>query len=126
MIKVACAIILHQNKILVTQRGPLMKMPFKWEFPGGKVEAEEDPHNCILREIQEELNLQIEIIGSLKSVFHHYPDFTIQLIPFKATIKKGTITLREHMKFVWLSPDELITLDWAAADIPIVRELLKT
>ncbi len=59
MLNVTCAIILFQNKILVTQRSESMKLPLKWEFPGGKLEPGESEEACIIREIKEELNLNI-------------------------------------------------------------------
>ena len=123
-LKVTCAIILHQNKILATQRGPGMKLAGKWEFPGGKVEAGESEEACLQREIFEELNIQISISQRLKSYIHDYGDFQIELIPFLADYVSGELTLREHAKFLWLLPEELKSLDWAAADIPVVEDVL--
>ena len=125
MIRVACAIIFHENKILATQRGPQMRMPFKWEFPGGKVEPGETPEQCIEREIFEELRIQIEISGSLESVIYEYPDISIELIPFTAKMTAGSITLREHMTYQWLNIPELNSLDWAEADLKIVEQLIQ-
>lgn len=125
MIRVACAIIFHENKILATQRGPQMRMPFKWEFPGGKVEPGETPEECIAREIFEELDIKIEITGTLKSVIYEYPDISIELIPFTAKMTAGSITIREHMRYEWLSLDELKLLDWTEADLKIVDELIQ-
>jgi 8-oxo-dGTP diphosphatase len=125
MIDVACAIIMREDgKVLVTQRSESMKLPLKMEFPGGKVEPGELPKACLIREIQEELAVQIEIIAELPSNKHDYPDFRINLIPFVCCIIAGTITLNEHVAYAWMGAEELGDLDWAAADIPVVRAYL--
>ncbi len=125
MIEVTCAIILKGNKILVTQRSEKMKLPLKWEFPGGKVEKNETEESCLLREIKEELNLEIEIIEKLESKKFDYETFSINLIPFVAKYLNGVIVLSEHKDFKWLTKGELKFLDWAAADIPVLNEFLK-
>lgn len=124
MIRVTCAIIFHEQKILVTQRGPFMKHPSKWEFPGGKIEAGENEEACIHREIYEELNITIEIKHRMVSVLHAYDSVQIELIPFIAEFKHGVITLREHMHYKWLPLEELNNLDWVAADVKVVGDLI--
>ena len=125
MLRVTCAIVLHENKILVTQRGPAMMQPGKWEFPGGKIENGESEEECILRELQEELNISVDLFAKLKDCSYDYGDFQITLVPFLANYESGTLTLAEHMNYEWLSPDELKTLDWAPADVEVVEEVLK-
>jgi 8-oxo-dGTP diphosphatase len=125
MIDVTCAIIVEGNKILVTQRSEKMSLPLKWEFPGGKIEENETAEICILREIKEELNLEIEIITRLESKKFDYPSFSINLIPFISKYLSGIINLNEHKDFKWLTKEELILLDWAPADLPILHEFLK-
>ena len=126
MIDVACAIIIREDgKVLVTQRSQHMKLPLKMEFPGGKVEPGEMPENCLIREIQEELAVRIEIISEMPSNRHNYPDFRINLIPFVCRIIAGTIALNEHAAYAWLEADQLNDLDWAAADIPVVQNYLR-
>lgn len=125
MIDVACAIIIREDgRVLVTQRSQHMKLPLKMEFPGGKVEPGEMPENCLIREIQEELAVRIEVISEMPSNQHNYPDSRINLIPFVCRIIGGTIILNEHAAYAWLEADQLSDLDWAAADIPIVRNYL--
>jgi len=124
MIQVACAVIFKDGKILVTQRGPAMKQPLLWEFPGGKIEPGETAENCIARELLEELNIEVTLNGRLPDCAYTYPDIAINLVPFIAEFKSGIITLHEHMKYMWLSPTELKSLDWAPADIKVVNHIL--
>lgn len=125
MIDVSCAIILNQNKVLVAQRNRNGKLPFKWEFPGGKVEKYETIKESLIREIKEELNIEIEIIEKLSPVEHHYPDFSIRLHPFLCNFKSGNLIVKEHEEIQWAEKSDLLNFDWAEADIPIVNEFLK-
>lgn len=125
MIDVTCAIILKENKILVTQRSERMNLPLKWEFPGGKIEKHETAENCLLREIKEELNLEIELLEKLESKCFEYETFSINLIPFISKYLSGEIILAEHKDFKWFKKEELKFLDWASADIPVLEEFLK-
>lgn len=123
-IKVICAIISFQNKTLVAQRSESMSLPLKWEFPGGKIEDGENEQKCIVREIKEELNIDIELISRLQPSKFNYPNISIELIPYTAKHIAGEVRLIEHKQFLLLEKDELLTLDWAAADIPIVNEFV--
>lgn len=123
-VNVTCAIIVLKDKTLVVQRSETMKLPLKWEFPGGKVDFGETEEECILREIKEELNINVEIVSRLTPSPHQYPNISIELIPFIAQFKNGSINLTEHKKYVWLKKEELIDLDWAEADLPILKEYL--
>lgn len=123
-IRVTCAIIESEEKILVVQRSEKMNLPLKWEFPGGKIEHGEGEEECIIREIKEELNLDIEVLKKLNSSTFDYPNISIELIPFVAKKVGGEIKLSEHANYKFLSKDELLNLDWAEADIPVVKEYL--
>lgn len=124
-LKVTCAIVYLDNKILVTQRSEKMKLPLKWEFPGGKLECNESEVDCIKREILEEINIEIEIIKRLSNSIHDYGTFQIELIPFLANYVFGDIKLTEHKEYKLLHISELSNLDWAEADKPILEELIK-
>lgn len=125
MINVTCAIILFNQKILVAQRSEKMKLPLKWEFPGGKLEDGESEVNCIKREIKEEINIEIEILKKLSNSIYDYGTFKINLIPFISNYITGEIILSEHKDYKILNKSELLNLDWAEADLPIVEEFLK-
>lgn len=124
-LKVTCAIITIDDKILAVQRGKRMSLPMKWEFPGGKIEPAETETACIVREIREELNIDIEVMDRLTPSVYRYPAFTIELIPYMANYVSGTLTLREHNNYLLMDRAELDTLDWAEADWPIVREVMR-
>jgi 8-oxo-dGTP diphosphatase len=125
MIDVTCAIILFDDKILVTQRSEQMKLPLKWEFPGGKLEINESVDECIIREIKEEINIEVAITRKMSNSIFDYGDFKINLIPFVADYVSGKIILSEHRAYKLLEKTELLNLDWAEADIPILEEFLK-
>jgi 8-oxo-dGTP diphosphatase len=99
-------------------------MPLKWEFPGGKLENGEDPAACLVREIREELGVEVRILEILSPVIHDYGTWTIELIPFICEITGGTFVLLEHKDIRWNDPRELLLLDWPDADIPVIHEYL--
>ncbi|MCM3768757.1 (deoxy)nucleoside triphosphate pyrophosphohydrolase [Neobacillus niacini] len=125
-IKVVAAIIENEHQeILCALRSPVMSIPNRWEFPGGKVEANEDIYSALEREISEELDCKIE---TFKEVFndntHEYETFIINLISIKCRVVEGTPTTSEHSKLVWLKRENLESLKWAPADIPAVEQLI--
>lgn len=125
VIDVTCALIIdNENRIFAAQRSSQMNLPLKWELPGGKVEPNETEEECLIREIKEELGIEIEIEKSLSSNTHTYPSITIKLIPFVCKHVNGNIALKEHANFKWLNTNELLDLDWADADIPILNHYL--
>ena len=125
--KVVAAIIVNNEKILCVQRG-VNKYEYiskKYEFPGGKIEADESKEEALRREIKEELNMDILIKDEFVTVCHQYPDFELTMYSFFCYTKDSSLTLTEHLDFRWLANNELGELDWAAADVPIVEELMK-
>lgn len=126
-VKVAAAIIINNGKILCVQRG-LNKFDYiseKFEFPGGKIEAGELPSDTVVREIHEELKMNIAVEQDFLTVNHEYPDFKIQMHSFICSTPTRELELSEHISFKWLDVSELGDLDWAAADVPIVDKLIK-
>tara|TARA_R110000796_G_scaffold252631_1_gene389228 strand:- start:116486 stop:116905 length:420 start_codon:yes stop_codon:yes gene_type:complete len=127
-IEVVAAIIYFENKILCVQR-PKNKLSYiskKFEFPGGKIEDGETLKEALIRELNEELNFKPDNISDLFiTVYHSYPDFELVMHTFKCWSDSKEIQLNEHISSQWLSLENLINLDWAAADIPIVNRLIK-
>ena len=125
-IEVVAAIIKKDNKILCVQRSEnkLSYISKKYEFPGGKMEANETKTETIVREIKEELAMDINVKEEFLTVTHQYPDFLLTMHSFICTCKENKVTLTEHIDYKWLELEELDTLDWAAADVPIVKKLI--
>ena len=126
MLTVVCAVIYIGKKILVTQRSEKMKLPLKWEFPGGKLEKNEKEIDCIKRELKEELNIEVRVIKKLTNSIYDYSTFQINLIPYVVEYVSGEIILAEHASYKLLEKGSLNTLDWAEADLPIIKELLNS
>jgi 8-oxo-dGTP diphosphatase len=125
VIDVTCALIIDdQDRLFAAQRSSKMSLPLKWELPGGKIESNESSEECLIREIKEELNIEIVIVKNLPSNTHIYPSIVIRLIPFICKHINGEITLKEHISFKWLNTNELLDLDWAEADVPILYHYL--
>ena len=123
MIQVVCAVILKENKILIAQRSEQMKLPLKWEFPGGKIEKDEDEIQALIREIKEELNVDILPINRVSSHIHDYGSFKINLIAYLCNYVSGEIMLLEHLDYEFVEFENLINYDLADADIPVGETL---
>lgn len=122
-IEVVAAVFIKDNLVFCAQRkdaGPLAK---KWEFPGGKIEVGETKEEALIREIKEELEMDIKIDHFIMTVKHQYPTFFITMHAFLCKSETSYIKSNEHLDSKWMSPSELDTLDWAEADLPIVEEL---
>ncbi len=116
MIEVTCAIILREGKILLAQNRADSDHPLQWEFPGGKVQPGENAVECIRREIEEELEIEIEVLHELSSVEFDYGHKCIRLIPFLCKITRGEIRLNDHESVAWLLPDKIFAANLSAAD----------
>lgn len=121
-IEVVAAVIVDGEKILATQRG-YGEFKGKWEFPGGKIELDEKRDAALIREIKEELDVEIAVEEFLTTVEYDYPNFHLTMHAYKSEIVSGEIDLKEHLQLRWLSIDELDTVDWLEADIDIVKKL---
>ncbi|MBT5900931.1 MAG: (deoxy)nucleoside triphosphate pyrophosphohydrolase [Opitutaceae bacterium] len=126
LIPVCCALIEHEDRVLIAQR-PLEKhLGGQWEFPGGKMEPDESPTDALHREIKEELGCTLTITAALPPVIHTYPAATIQLHPFIATLSPDSSPPQayEHVALKWLNRTELAKATLAPADIPVLDSYL--
>ena len=122
-VRVVAAIIMQGDKILATQRG-YGEYKDGWEFPGGKIERGERPEAALVREIREELAVDINVGILLTTVEYDYPEFHLSMDCFRCTLKENNdIRLLEHEAARWLSKDELMNVDWLPADINVVKLL---
>jgi 8-oxo-dGTP diphosphatase len=126
-LEVVGGILIFQGKILCLQRGigKYEYLNLKYEFPGGKVEAGETLPQALMRELKEELDIEIQLTESdyFGKVNYQYPDFDIALYCYLCHLSSDRFNQKEHANFKWLSQKELDTLDWAPADYPIVQKL---
>ena len=120
MIEVSCAIIIKDSKILAVQRGLGSSHPMKWEFPGGKIHHGETAQQCVVREIEEELKVQVYVLSQLEQVDFDYGTKKIRLIPFICKISSGELILTEHVAKCWLDIDDWQTLEWLGADYQLI------
>ena len=123
MIKVTAGIIKRNEKILIARRKAGKHLAGMWEFPGGKLEENESPENCLKREIKEELGIEIKVLSHFMDSIYHYPGKSVCLLVYWAEYLAGTITLADHDKFEWVALNELGQFEFAAADKPIVAKL---
>lgn len=125
--EVVAAVIEYENKILCMQRGKAKfdYVSYKFEFPGGKIEAGEENHTALERELYEEMDMDVSIseYDFLLTVKHTYPDFAITMHTYLCKVAKPDFVMKEHISFKWLSVTELDKLEWAEADKPIVEFL---
>jgi 8-oxo-dGTP diphosphatase len=127
LIRVVAAIIENdQSEILCALRSPEMSIGNNWEFPGGKVEKDEDIFSALEREIHEELGCSIETKSEVfNENTHEYETFIINLIAIRCRIVEGIPLASEHSKLIWLKRENLQSLIWAPADIPAVEQLIQ-
>lgn len=125
MISVTCAIIRNEeDEILVVQKDENTDHPLKWEFPGGKLHENETEESCIVREIQEELAIDIVICKRLPVVDFDYGLKQIRLIPFICDTLDDIPFLTEHKAFKWVDTEKLTQIDFSEADIIVAEEYL--
>jgi len=131
-VEVVAAVIMDGDRALCVQRGEskLDYISKKWEFPGGKIESGEEYEAALKREITEELKVSIAVGEKVMTVDHTYPDFRLIMHAFACHLshqKASDVQLTEHLDQEWIAFDDsrFAELDWAAADVPIVKELMK-
>jgi 8-oxo-dGTP diphosphatase len=125
--KVVAALIVENKKILIARRAPGQSHALRWEFPGGKIEANETPEKALTREILEELGLHITVGNFCATNTFQYKDFLIELSAYWATLtttQQPVLTVHDDVKF--LLPEELLGYDLTEADIPILHEAVRT
>ena len=128
-VEVVCALIQNEEgKIFCCQRGPGRALANKWEFPGGKIEQNETKEEALVREIKEELKSDIKVIRYIGVSKHEYNDlekpFSITMYAYLCKLIDGDLELTEHVDSCWTTVNEMKSMDFAAADIPLINFLI--
>lgn len=121
-VRVVAAVIRQGDRIFATARG-YGEFKGKWEFSGGKVEPGETPQQALVREIQEELAVKIEVGELIDTIEYDYPTFHLSMDCFWCVVVDGEIILKEAEAAKWLSKDELYSVDWLPADMGLIEKL---
>ena len=123
-IEVVAGVIVDDGRIFATQRG-YGDQKDGWEFPGGKMEPGESPQQALIRELKEELSIDVHVGDFLCTVEYDYPAFHLTMHCFFCSVVGGKLTLLEHEAARWLDMSELHSVDWLPADVEVVAALLK-
>lgn len=121
-IEVVAAIVQDGNKIFATQRG-YGEFKGGWEFPGGKVELGEKPQEALIRELREELDMDVHVGELFETVEYDYPNFHLTMHCFLCTLKSKSYVLKEHEAAKWLTREKLDTVAWLPADLGLIGKL---
>ncbi len=121
-IRVVAAIIIENGKVFATQRG-YGEFKDGWEFPGGKIEPDETPEAAVVREIREELDIEVEVLKLLDTVEYDYPKFHLSMDCFICKIKSGNFVLKEHEAAKWLTKETLDSVEWLPADQGLIGKI---
>ena len=123
MTEVVAALIWNNDKFMICQRPANKARGLLWEFVGGKVELGETKEQALIRECKEELNVLLSVGDVFMDVVHEYPDLTVHLTLFNATIAEGEPRMIEHNDIKWITPNEIPNYEFCPADKTILIEL---
>ena len=123
MVEVVAALIRREGKFLICQRPENKARALLWEFVGGKVEQGETKERALIRECREELGITVAVGAVFAEVVHEYPDITVHLTLFNATIAEGTPIKKEHKDICWIAPSEIPDYEFCPADIGILQKI---
>lgn len=124
MVEVVAALIWDKDRFMICQRPAHKARGLLWEFVGGKVEAGETKAQALIRECREELAVTVAVGDVFMEVIHEYPDITVHLTLFNATIADGVPQKLEHHDIRWISPDEIPNYAFCPADEEILRRII--
>jgi 8-oxo-dGTP diphosphatase len=125
MIEVVAALIWQGEKFMICQRPAHKARGLLWEFVGGKVEPGETGEQALVRECHEELAVTLSVGDVFMDVVHEYPDLTVHLTLFNATIAEGEPVMLEHNDIKWITPSEIPNYEFCPADVEILKEITK-
>ena len=123
MVEVVAALVWNKNKFMICQRPAHKARGLLWEFVGGKVESGETKEQALVRECKEELDILLSVGDVFMDVTHEYPDLTVHLTLFNATIAEGEPQKLEHNDIKWITPIEIPNYEFCPADEEILMRL---
>ena len=123
MTEVVAALIWNDDKFMICQRPAHKARGLLWEFVGGKVEHGETKEQALIRECREELAVTISVGNVFMDVVHEYPDLTVHLTLFNATIADGKPQKLEHNDIQWITPREIPNYEFCPADEEILKKI---
>ena len=123
MIEVVAALVWKNDKFMICQRPAHKARGLLWEFVGGKVEPGETKGQAIIRECREELDIVLSVGDVFMDVVHEYPDLTVHLTLFNATITEGEPQKLEHNDIQWITPSEISNYEFCPADEEIINKI---
>jgi 8-oxo-dGTP diphosphatase len=123
IVRVTAAILVKNGRIIIAQRNSSDHLSGKWEFPGGKIETDETPQECLKRELKEEFQIDVSVGDFLGSNIYHYEHISIELLVYRTYWNTGVIMLQDHADYRWISPETLGQYDFAPADIPFAEKI---
>ena len=122
MVEVVAALIGNCDKFMICQRPAHKARGLLWEFVGGKVELGETKEQALIRECREELAVTLSVCDVFMDVIHEYPDLTVHLTLFNATIAEGEPQKLEHNDIKWITPSEIPNYEFCPADEEILKK----
>ncbi len=125
MTEVVAALIWRDGKFMICQRPAHKARGLLWEFVGGKVEVGESKEQALIRECREELDVLISVGEIFMEVTHKYPDLTVHLTLFHATVAQGEPKKLEHNDIKWIAPSEIPNYDFCPADVEILAKIIE-
>ena len=126
MTEVVAALIWQGDKFMICQRPAHKARGLFWELVGGKVESGETKEQALIRECREELNILLSVGDVFMDVVHEYPDITVHLTLFNATIAEGEPQKIEHNDIQWIAPREIPNYDFCPADEEMLKKIVET
>ena len=125
MIRVTAAILVNDGMLLIAKRRASARLPNLWDLPGGKVEPNETPRECLMRELREAFGIEVTVKEYVDSHIHTYDFGTVELMVFKADWGKGDFDSKDHQEIRWAFPHELNQFEFAPADFAFIKRIMK-
>ncbi|MCA9629511.1 MAG: (deoxy)nucleoside triphosphate pyrophosphohydrolase [Myxococcales bacterium] len=122
-LRIAIALIWHDDELLIAQRKAGAHQALKWEFPGGKIERGETPEAAVLREVREETGLIAHVLGERRRIRHDFPERSVELIVFDCCTEQRNARPLSSLEVRWVRPAALVDFEFPEANRELIAEL---